>query len=130
MNGNTVNPQVFDDLIHPMYMMTDLDKDAFCDDYKLHGHSVILNAVAAEAIAQKKAVENTIKMHDEYVNKTTREKILVAEKLIFIADDCDCNEAYELAVALAGQLYVTGFKVRNDLDLNKQDKEYILNHLV
>lgn len=129
MNGNTVNPEVFDNLIHPIYMMTDLDKDAFCDDWKLHGHSAILTAVAAEAIAQKKGVENAIKMHDDYVEKTTRQLIKVAEHLITIADDCACAESYDLAVELVGQKFVTSFKVREGMDLNETDKAFILNTL-
>ena len=57
------------------------------------------------------------------------DKILTAEKLLRIADDCDCGDAYDLAVALAGQNYCTVFKVRHDLELNKQDKDYIVEHL-
>lgn len=129
MNGNTVEQEVFDNKIHPIYMMTNLDKDTFCDDWKLHGTSRILADVAAEALAQKKAVENTIKMHDEFVEKTTRDNILTAEKLLFIADDTASGDAYEFAVALAGQSYCTVFKIKHDLDLNEQDKEYIYAHL-
>lgn len=127
--GNSCTEEIFNTVINPMYMMTDLDKKDFCDDYKLHGHSRILAEVTAHAIAKERGIANTLKMHDEYVEKTERDKVLTAEKLLFIADECDCSDAYEVAVALAGQAYCTSFKVRKDLELNKQDKEYILAHL-
>lgn len=127
--GEKVNETTFDEFIHPIYMMTELDKDAFCDEYKLHGHSRLLQDIAHYAIAQEKGVDNVTKLHDAYVDQTTRDKILTAEKLIFIADDTDSTEAYDLAVALAGQKYVTSFRVREGIDLNEQDKQYILNNL-
>lgn len=127
--GNHCTEEVFNSKINPLYMMTNLDKRDFCDDWKLHGHSRILEDVAAHALAQERGLANTLKMHDEYVEKTERDKILTAEKLALIADDTDCQEAYELAVALAGQAYVTKFKVREGLELNKQDTAYILENL-
>lgn len=129
MNGNAVEQEVFDNKIHPIYMMTNLDKDTFCDDWRLHGTSRILADVAAEALAQKKAAENIQAVHDKYVETTCRDRCLTAEKLLIIADDCASREAYELAVALAGQSFCTSFKVKQDLELNKQDKDYILSHL-
>lgn len=127
--GEKVNETTFDQLIHPIYMMSELDKDAFCDEYKLHGHSRLFQDIAKYAIAQERNVDNVTKLHDAYVDQTTRDKILTAEKLIFIADDTDSREAYDLAVALAGQKYVTCFKIREGNELNEQDKQYILNNL-
>lgn len=127
--GEKVDETTFNEFIHPIYMMTELGKDAFCDECKLHGHSRLLQDIAKYAIAQEKGVDNVTKMHDAYVDQTIRDKILAAEKLIFIADDTDSTEAYDLAVALAGQKYVTSFRVREGIDLNGQDKQYILNNL-
>ena len=127
--GASCTEEVFNEKINPLYMMTDMDKRDFCDDFKLHGHSRILDEVANHALSTERGLRNTIKMHDDYVEKVTRDNVLTAEKLLFIAEDCDCDDAYELAVSLAGQNYCTVFKVQHDLELNKQDKEYIASRL-
>ena len=127
--GEKVDETTFDEFIYPISMMTEMDKDAFCEEYKLHGHSRLLRDIALNAINQMKTIDSFTSGHNEYVDQVTRDKILTAEKLIFIADDTDSTEAYDLAVALAGQKYVTSFRVREGIDLNEQDKQYILNNL-
>lgn len=127
--GEKVNETTFAEMIHPIYMMTEMDKDAFCDEYKLHGHSRLLQDIAKYALAQERNANNVESHHNAFVDQTTRDKILTAEKLIFIADDTESTEAYDLAVELAGQKYVTSFRVKNGAELNKQDIAYILNNL-
>ena len=127
--GEKVNEATFNELIHPIYMMSEMDKDAFCAEYKVHGYSKLFQDIAKYAIAQEKAADNLAKTHNEFVEKTTAEKLLTAERLVFIADYQGSKEAYDLAVGLAGQAFVTKFKVQHNIELNDEDKAYILNKI-
>ena len=48
--GDACTEEVFNGKINPLYMMTDMDKRDFCDDYKLHGHSRIMDEVCEHAL--------------------------------------------------------------------------------
>lgn len=106
-------------------MMTDLDKKEFCDDYLLHGHSRILEEVLEHTLKVERQLNAANKALAELQEKMT----FVAEHLAIVADDCASEDSYKIAVDLAGQAYVTKFKVREGMDLNEPDKQYILNNL-
>lgn len=123
--GNNCSEEMFNSKINPLYMMTDLDKKEFCDDYKLHGHSRIMDEVLEHTLKVERQLNAANKALAELQQKMT----VVAEHLIFVADDCGSEESYKHAVDLVGQSCVTKFKVENEIELNEQDKQYILNNL-
>jgi len=123
--GNSCTEEMFNSKINPLYMMTDLDKEAFCDDYKLHGHSKILDEVLEHALKVERQLNAANKALDELQEKLT----FAAEHLAIVADDCGSEDSYKIAVDLAGQNYITKFKLREGIDLNEKDKQYILNNL-
>jgi len=123
--GNACTEEVFNGKVNPLYMMTDMDKRDFCDDWKLHGHSRILNEVCEHTLKVERNLNATNKALAELQNKLQ----LAAERLIFISDDMADSDSYKMAVDLVGQKYVTTFKVREGMDLNEADKAFILNTL-
>ena len=123
--GNACTDEVFNGKINPLYMMTDMNKRDFCDDWKLHGHSRILNEVCAHIL---KVERNLNAMNKAQVERQDKLQ-LAAERLIFISDDMADSDSYKMAVDLVGQKYVTTFKVREGMDLNEADKAFILNSL-
>ena len=123
--GNSCTEEMFNSKVNPLYMMTDLDKEAFCDDYKLHGHSKILDEVLEHALHVERQYTAALQEIDKLLEKLT----FAAEHLAIVADDCGSEDSYKIAVDLAGQNYITKFKIRENIDLNEQDKQYILNSL-
>lgn len=107
--------------IEQVYMYTELDKDAFCADYKKHGDSVIISHLVNEldkttyergrAHASLKAKENLMKG--------------VAEMLIRKAEEDMDEELYKSAIDIIGRNECIRYKFDNNLELDKQDKEYI-----
>lgn len=123
--GNACTEEVFNGKINPLYMMTDMNKEDFCDDWKLHGRSRILDEVCEHTLKVEHNLNATNKALAELQNKLQ----LAAERLIFISDDMNDDDSYKMAVDLVGQKYVTTFKVREGIDLNETDKAFILNSL-
>ena len=123
--GNACTEEVFNGKINPLYMMTDMDKRDFCDDYKLHGHSRIMDEVCEHALK----VEHQLNAANKLIAELQQKITLAAERLIFISDDMADDDSYKMAVDLVGQNYVTTFRVRENIDLNNEDRQYILNHL-
>ena len=111
--------------IEQVYMYTELDKDAFCADYKKHGDSVIISHLvneldkityeAGRAQASLKAYERLMKG--------------VAEMLIRKAEEDMDEELYNAAINIIGVEECIKYKLINNLELDKQDKEYILKVL-
>lgn len=111
--------------IEQVYMYTELDKDAFCADYKKHGDSVIISHLvneldkityeAGRAQASLKAYERLMKG--------------VAEMLIRKAEEDMDEELYNAAINIIGVEECIKYKLINNLEMDKQDKEYILKVL-
>ena len=107
--------------IEQVYMYTELDKDAFCADYKKHGDSVIISHLVVEmdkityevgrAQASLKAYERLMKG--------------VAEMLLRKAEEEMDEELYKSAIDIIGRSECIKYKLNNNLELDKQDKEYI-----
>ena len=116
--GNKVTPEAYEDIENLYYASGNLDKDTFCDDYKLHGASKIL----AEIWKSYKAFESLIK----YYQKEHQE---AAEILLMIHDQYGVKEAYNMAEAMIDTSGIIKFKINNGKPLTSAEKEYIISKL-
>lgn len=98
----------------------DMDKDAFCMDYKKHGDSILL----ARFYHRCNYLEALKKDVDE-IRKDMAYFLL--NKLEETGDED--RDMYNKAVELIGQGEVVRMKLDNGWELWKEDKEYIKAHL-
>ena len=107
--------------IEQVYMYTELDKDAFCADYKKHGDSVIISHLVNELNKMACEIERAHASLKEY--KALMQDI--AEMLIRKAEEDMDEELYKSAIDIIGRSECIKYKLNNNLELDKQDKEYI-----
>lgn len=111
--------------IEQVYMYTELDKDDFCADYKKHGDSVIISHLVNEL---DKTTYETGRAHASLKGyKALMQDI--AEMLIRKADEHMDEELYNAAINIIGVEECIKYKLINDIELDKQDKECILKVL-
>lgn len=111
--------------IEQVYMYTELDKDDFCADYKKHGDSVIISHLVNELdkiTYERGRAHASLKEYKALMQD-------IAEMLIRKADEHMDEELYDTAINLIGIEACVAYKLNHDLELNKHDKEYILNAL-
>lgn len=102
--------------VYDMYICAGdhMDKASFCEDYKQHHQSKLLQVF----YSRFSALEDKIDALEE-------EKIDIATALMERKDPKD----YELAVKLIGQRSATLYKLENNLELNYADLQYIKSML-
>ena len=116
--GNTVTPEAFEE-INNLYMTCyEMDKDAFCDDWKLHGSSKII----ADLWKYYKINHDACKIYQEENKKA-------AELLIKLDWQYGVKEAGELAEAMLSKRGVIRYKLENGVALTTEEKEYIFDRL-
>lgn len=106
--------------IHALYVACGMDEETFCKDYKKHYESDIIRkmetlALENNLISERLDAEET---KDELIRQT-------AYLLIRKADEWSDEETYFQAVLLIGRSECIRYKFDNNLELDKQDKEYI-----
>ena len=107
--------------IEQVYMYTELDKDAFCADYKKHGDSVIISHLVNEldkTTYERGRAQASLKAYKHLMKG-------VAEMLIRKAEEDMDEELYKSAIDIIGRSECIKYKLNNNLELDKQDKEYI-----
>lgn len=111
--------------IEQVYMYTELDKDAFCADYKKHGDSVIISHLVNELD------KITYECGSAQASLKTYERLMkgVAEMLIRKAEEDMDEELYKSAIDIIGRSECIKYKLSNNLELDKQDKEFMFNVL-
>lgn len=105
--------------IHALYVACGMHEEAFCKDYKEHCESDIISRM--ETLALNKLNGELVKAEDakdELIRQT-------AYLLIRKADENIDEEMYFQAVLLIGRSECIRYKFDNNLELDKQDKEYI-----
>lgn len=111
--------------IEQVYMYTELDKDDFCADYKKHGDSVIISHLVNEldkTTFERGRAHASLKEYKALMQD-------IAEMLIRKADENMDEELYNSAVNIIGIDECIKYKLTNDLELTKEDKEYIYGKL-
>lgn len=106
------------ELGNAVYMALDMDKDAFCDDYKEHWNSVI--------------IANLLKKTEELQAKLDAMRDQRAEMVEFLLhqeNETDDSIFRDKAVELVGEKEVIRLKIEYDYDFSDADKEYIKSNL-
>lgn len=102
-----------------MYMKAgDMDKDAFCDDYKEHGDSILLSYFYHHSNMLEKQKKDVDALKNE-----------IACFLLKKADDWDDNDLRDKAVELIGEKEVIMRKIELELELWNEDKSYIKDNI-
>lgn len=100
-----------------------MDEETFCKDYKEHIESEIISKMETLALKNKlKGELEAEESKDELIRQT-------AYLLIRKADEWCDEETYFQAILLIGRSECIRYKFDNNLELDKQDKEYILKVL-
>ena len=109
--------------IHALYVVCGMDEATFCKDYKEHYESDIICRM--ETLALNKSNGELLEAEGAK-NELLRQ---TAYLLIRKADEWCDEETYFQAVLLIGRGECIRYKFDNNLELDKQDKEYILKVL-
>lgn len=116
--GNTVTPEAFED-INELYISSgDMDKDTFCDDYKLHGTSKILHEIWMRYKNTKDVLAIYKREHQE-----------AATLLVRLAEEFNDKRASDCAAMMIGEAGVIKYKVQQGIELTSTEKEYIISKL-
>lgn len=110
--------------IHALYVACGLDEETFCKDYKEHVESEIISRM--ETLALENKLKGELLEAEESKNELLRQ---TAYLLIRKADEWSDEEAYFQAVLLIGRSECIRYKFDNNLELDKQDKEYIRDRI-
>ena len=97
-----------------------MDEGTFCKDYKEHVESEIISKM--ETFALKNRIKSELPDAEESKDELIRQ---TAYLLIRKADEWIDEETYFQAVLLIGRSECIRYKFDNNLELDKQDKEYI-----
>lgn len=101
-----------------------MDEATFCKDYKEHYESDIISRMETLALENKSKGE--LLEAEESQNEILRQ---TAYLLIRKADENIDEEMYFQAVLLIGRGECIRYKFENDLELDKQDREYIIERI-
>jgi len=93
-----------------VYDCTDLDKDAFCADWKKHSQSVIIEELYNRIVGYKKFDDD---------------KLTLAFLLIRKSVAHDDSEMYDEAINLIGRQRCVIYKMKTNLPLDDNDKTYV-----
>lgn len=113
LTGKSVDENVFNTVINPMYMATDMDKQPFCKEYVEHklGDSKVANALTDEVNDQRKAIHELKKQLDS-----------VARFLLSRGEPaCD-----KQAIKIAGHKECITIKMQQNYELTEDDKVFII----
>lgn len=98
-----------------------MDKDKFCEDYKKHQGSKIIDELYYQTIIAKGLAEEL----DNRLKKVKERDIELAGFLLSKACAYDDTDFYKQAVKLVGQRGATALKIRLELPLWDEDKACI-----
>ena len=114
-----IQSNVIFDIANDLYMGIDMDKDAFCMDFKSNGSSAIL--------------ANYFKKCQELQSQLDAMKAQLADTAEFLLakeNETDDTTFRDKAAELISEKEVICLKIENGWDLNDDDKEYIKEHIL
>jgi hypothetical protein len=114
--GKEVKTETFNTVVNPMYMATNLDKQAFANDVKKHGliDSTVAQELTEAVEKQKEVIES--------------QRILIKSTVYFLLSrgEAGCDKQ---AIKLVGHKEVITIKMQQNFELNDDDRAYIINLL-
>lgn len=110
------------DYIHALYMETPMDKDAFCSEFKKYGKSQLLNDVHVRAVNYQ--LECKMQKSAKWEMQKSAAELLISKACAY--DDTDL---YQKAVELIGINRVIEMKIKLNLPLWDEDKDYLIQLL-
>lgn len=113
LTGKSVDENVFNTVINPMYMSCDLDKQVFCKDYMKHnlGNSEVANAITEEVNDQRKAIYELKKQLDSVV------------RFLLSRGEPACDKQ---AIKIAGHKECISIKMKQNYELSEDDRAFII----
>lgn len=114
-----IKSDVVYELANGVYMAAEnMDKDAFCMDYKKHGDSILLSYFYKKCVELRKVLRGMKEERQELV-----------EFLLKQENETDDVVFRNKAAELVGEKEVIRLKIENDWELGKEDKEYIKENI-
>lgn len=151
LTGFTPSVNYFNHVIHPAYMASDLDKEAWCKQWKRNGGvQAAYDAMTAEA---DKANEQLAKYQDAYISRCEQcymlmdeakdlrqykreleeqvarlgeERMELVEFLILQAEKWSATDLRDQAIAMIGAKAYLAYKIEHKLNLWASDRELLL----
>lgn len=113
LTGKSVEDTEFNQVINPMYMSCDLDKQVFCKDYMKHnlGNSEVANAITEEVNDQRKAIYELKKQLDSVV------------RFLLSRGEPACDKQ---AIKIAGHKECISIKMQQNYELSEDDRAFII----
>lgn len=112
--GKEIETDTFDTVVNPMYMATNLDKQAFACDVKKHG--LIDSTVAQELTAASENLRDQV--------QDLRCRLLGTVNFLLSRNEAACDKQ---AIKLIGHKEVIRLKMQNNYLLNDDDRAFILS---
>ena len=111
----------FNEVINVMYLESgqDMDKDRFCEDYKKHHDSELLNIF----------YNRCDKLSDK-LDALRAERLRMVDFLLKKAEEFSDDAMYQNAVALVGIKKVIERKIKLHLKLTNDDEQWIIGQLL
>ena len=132
--GASISEREFNEVINPMYMYTDLDKEDFCSDWMTHCGSVILkqltdavNRADKKNEEQKAIIDSQSKALDR-LNRIIEDSLdmAVAEELAKMSVEHENREYARQAINLVGRSNFIKIKLEGGMKLYNDDYEYLI----
>ena len=132
--GASISEREFNEVINPMYMYTDLDKEDFCSDWMTHCGSLILKQLTDAVNARDKKIEEQKAIIDrqsqalDRLNRMIEDSLdmAVAEELAKMSVEHENREYARQAINLVGRSNFIKIKLEGGMKLYNDDYEYLI----
>ena len=135
--GASIDEREFNEVINPMYMYTDLDKEDFCSDWMTHCGSLILKQLTDAVNARDKKIEEQKAIIDrqsqelDHLNWVLKQQkdgldMAVAEVLAKMSVEHENREYARQAINLVGRSNFIKIKLEGGMKLYNDDYEYLI----
>lgn len=113
--------------INELYMVTDMDKDTFCKEYReMHSGSIEMNKVLLEI---GKKLGDIMATNEKIIKDAQKRNEELADMMIRKADEYDVDDLYTEAKKLIGEKQVIIKKLEYEYELSEDEVSYIKNNL-
>ena len=115
--------------IHEMYMHTNLDKDAFCKEYKKCGNSPLVEELVGRIESKTYAYDCLFESNEKSKVEQAKRDLEMAMFLLDKADIYSDPALEEEAIKLVSRKTVVLIKIKHGHHISSADYAYIAEHL-